>query len=88
LQFCIHGKTSRNEDCTTNLLSQKQRAFQLSAFQRVVYQSNKTAHKTASLDTRVNHMEIVTSVQPRDDVQLELIFNTGDVAVFDKRPLP
>lgn len=31
-------------------------------------------------------METVTSVQPRDDFQLELIFNTGEAAVFDMRP--
>ena len=31
-------------------------------------------------------METVTSVQPRDDFQLELIFNTGEIAVFDMRP--
>ncbi|MDP2027026.1 DUF2442 domain-containing protein [Sulfuriferula sp.] len=31
-------------------------------------------------------METVTSVQPRDDFQLDLIFNTGEAAVFDMRP--
>ena len=31
-------------------------------------------------------METVTSVQPRDDFQLELIFNTGEIALFDMRP--
>ena len=31
-------------------------------------------------------MEQVISVSPRDDFQLELVFNTGEARLFDARP--